>query len=95
MADGKAKSTKEIVEEVDEEKNSITFTVIEGELLQEYKSFKFKLQCIPKEKGSVVHLCLEYEKLHDDISDPHSMLMLCGKVFKDVDAHLTEGNQEP
>ncbi|CAK9318404.1 unnamed protein product [Citrullus colocynthis] len=58
LLDGKAKSTKEIVEEVDEEKNSITFTVIEGELLEEYKGFKFKLQCIPKEKGSVVHLCL-------------------------------------
>lgn len=81
-----------MVEEVDEENNSVTFKVIEGDLLDQYKSFKFKVQCIPKDKGSVVHWDLIYEKLHDDIPDPHSMLQFVADVSNDLGAHLMEGN---
>ncbi|XP_022956031.1 MLP-like protein 43 [Cucurbita moschata] len=93
--DGKARATKEIIEAVDKENNSITFTMIEGDLSEKYKSFKFKMQCIPKKKGSVVHWVLEYEKLHDNIPDSHTMLQLCVDIAKDIDAHLMEGSEEP
>ncbi|KAG6597609.1 MLP-like protein 43, partial [Cucurbita argyrosperma subsp. sororia] len=93
LHDGKVVASKEIIEAVDEENNSITFTAIEGCLLQQYKSFKFKLQCIPKEKGSVVHWTLEYEKLHHGIPDSHSLLQLCVALSKDIDAYLMEDNE--
>ena len=95
LADGKARVTKERIEAVDKQNNSITFTVIEGDLTEKYKSFKFNIQCIPKEKGSVIHWVLEYEKLHDEIPDSHSMLQFCVEMSKDIDAHLMEGSEEP
>ncbi|XP_022138209.1 MLP-like protein 43 isoform X1 [Momordica charantia] len=88
--DRKNSVAKEIVEAVDEEKKSITFKVIEGDLLEEFKSFKFILQCDQKEKGSVVHWTLEYEKLHPEIKDSHSLLEFAAAVSKDIDAHLME-----
>ena len=38
--DGKDQVVKEVVESIDEENKAITFKVIEGDLLKEYKSFK-------------------------------------------------------
>ncbi|KAA0067638.1 MLP-like protein 43 [Cucumis melo var. makuwa] len=94
--DGKSRATKEIIEEVDEENNAITFKVIEGHLKEHYEKFRFKIKCIPKEKGSIVHWCLEYEKLHDEIPETHGLLMdLCVKVSKDLDAYLNEGGDKP
>lgn len=90
LADGKVKVTKEIVEAIDKENNSITFKVIEGDLTEKYNDFKFTIQCIPKYEGSVVHWCLEYEKLHDEIQDSHDMLQFCADVSKDIDVHLNK-----
>ncbi|XP_038875071.1 MLP-like protein 43 [Benincasa hispida] len=87
---GKHRVAKEIVEEVDEENNSITFKVIGGDLTEEYKDFRLKIQCVPKNKGSVVHWTLDYEKLHDKIPDSHDLLHFCVSVSKDIDAHLIE-----
>lgn len=84
---------KHVIEAVDEEKNLITFKVLEGDIMEHYKTFKFTLQTIPKRMGSVVHWTLEYEKLHEDIPDSHtSMLQLCIDVSNDIDAHLMGGN---
>lgn len=90
--DGKAKVGKDMIEAVDEETNSITFRVIEGDLLEHYKSFKYTIQAIPKAKGCVVHWTMEYEKLHEDIPDSCSLLELCVGISKDIDAHLMKGN---
>lgn len=71
---------KEIIEAVDEEKNSITFKVMAaGDLLEEYKSFKFIFQFIPKVNGSVVHWSLEH-----DIPDSHALLHLVAEISKDT-----------
>ncbi|KAF4402616.1 hypothetical protein G4B88_012401, partial [Cannabis sativa] len=64
--DGEKKVAKQIIEAIDDEKNSITFKVIEGDLLEHFKSFKATLKVTPK----------EYEKLHDEIIDPHTLLQL-------------------
>ncbi|KGN57231.1 MLP-like protein 43 [Cucumis sativus] len=87
--EGKHKIAKEIVEHVDEENNSITFKVIEGDLTEHYKDFRFTIKCIPKEKGSVIHWVLEYEKLHDKIPDSHTLLQFCVDVSKDIDKQLS------
>ncbi len=50
--------TKEIVEEVDEENNLITFKVIGGDITEAYKDFTIKIQCIPKNKSDRSHVVL-------------------------------------
>ncbi|MBA0819574.1 hypothetical protein Gohar_021112, partial [Gossypium harknessii] len=73
--DGKAKKAKEVVEAVDSDKNLVTFRVIEGDLMEEYKSFVITIQVSPKSEGSgsVVHWTLEYEKLHGGIAHPETL----------------------
>ncbi|MBA0613809.1 hypothetical protein Godav_014173 [Gossypium davidsonii] len=52
-----AKKVKEVVEAVEHDKNLVTFKVIEGDLMEEYKSFVVRIQVSPKSEGSgsVVH----------------------------------------
>ncbi|KAF3432173.1 hypothetical protein FNV43_RR26912 [Rhamnella rubrinervis] len=91
--DGKDKVAKEIVEAVDEKNNLITFRVIEGDLMEHYKTFKITVHCLPKpqgKQGSIVHWTLEYEKLHNEIIDPHTLVQFCVDVSKDLDVHLSE-----
>lgn len=88
-ADGKTSVAKEIIEAIDAENNSVTFRVIEGDLMDHYKSFVITIQATPKGEGCSVHWTLEYEKHHGDISDPHTLLQFTVDVSKDIDAHLT------
>ncbi|GKU98018.1 hypothetical protein SLEP1_g11075 [Rubroshorea leprosula] len=87
--DGEAKIAKEKVEAIDPKNNSITFRVIEGDLLKEYKSFIVKIDVTPKGEGSVAHWTLEYEKLKDDVPHPETLLGFCSEVSKELDNHLT------
>ncbi|KAI4313769.1 hypothetical protein L6164_026724 [Bauhinia variegata] len=88
--DGKHCVAKEMVEAIDPDKNLITFRIIEGDLLEDYKTFKATLQASPKDKGSVVHWTLEYEKKYGHITDPHTLLQFIADMSKDIDAHLTQ-----
>ncbi|KAK8529201.1 hypothetical protein V6N13_102132 [Hibiscus sabdariffa] len=94
VLDGKAKQTKEVIEAVDPDKKLIIFRVIEGDLMDEYNNFLISIQVSPKSEGggSVVHLTLEYEKLHQGIDHPHTMRQYMKDVSKDIDAHLTKPN---
>ena len=93
ILDGKTRVAKEIIEAVDEVKNSITYRVVEGDLMEHFKSFLITVQCNPKPDGgdgSVIHWTMEYEKLHDEIIDPHTLLELAIDVTKDLEVHLLE-----
>ena len=87
--DGQAKVAKEKIEAIDDTNKSVTFKVIEGDLLQEYKSFKIVVQATPKGEGSLVHWSLEYEKLKEDVPEPKTLLQLLIDVCKDIGTHLT------
>ena len=61
--------------------------------MEHYKTFKLTVHCIPKsqgEQGSIVHWTIEYEKLHDEIIDPHTLVQFCVDVSKDLEVHLLE-----
>ncbi|KAK8477637.1 hypothetical protein V6N13_017267 [Hibiscus sabdariffa] len=94
VLDGKATQLKDVIEAVDPDKNLITFRVMEGDIMEEYKSFLFTLQASPKSggSGSVVHWTLEYEKLHQGIDHPQTLLEFVKDVSKDIDTHLTKPN---
>ncbi|CAM8936368.1 unnamed protein product [Rhodiola kirilowii] len=90
--DGKKCFAKEIVEAIDHENNSTTFRVIEGDLMELYKDFRLIVKATAKKEGegSIVHWTLEYEKLHDGIPDPTSLLEFLHAVTIDIDLHLQE-----
>ena len=92
ISDGKPRKTKEVIEAIDDEKNSITFRVIEGDLTEHYSRIVLTLQVTPKSdgEGSVVHWIVEYEKHHGDIVDPHTFVELLNEVTKDLDVHLLQ-----
>lgn len=81
---------KQVIEAVDEEKNLITFKMIEGNILDDYRNFTFAMQATPKGKGCIVHWTLEYEKHNDNVRDPYSLLEFNVGMTKDIDAHFTK-----
>lgn len=72
------------------ENKSVTFKVIEGDLLENYKSLKLVIEVSQKDEGSLVHWIIQYEKLNEDVVDPHTLLQFVVDVTKDIDSHLTQ-----
>ncbi|KAL0700753.1 hypothetical protein Bca4012_056875 [Brassica carinata] len=88
--DGEAKVAKERIKAVEWEKNLITFRVIEGDLMKEYKSFLITIQVTPKHggPGSIVHWHLKYEKISDEVAHPETLRQFFVEVSKEIDGHL-------
>ncbi|KAF7808725.1 MLP-like protein 31 [Senna tora] len=89
--DGKASVAKMEVEDLNLIDISITFNVVEGDLLEEYKSIKFIIKVTPKilQLGSEVHWTIQYEKLNDQIPDPNLLMQDIIEMSKMIDASLT------
>ncbi|KAI9074488.1 hypothetical protein K1719_043550 [Acacia pycnantha] len=87
-AEGKNCVAKEVIETLDADKNLITLRVVEGDVLKDYKSLNVTFHAIPKDKGSLVHVTMEYEKLGGHIPNPHSLMELATELARDIDAHL-------
>lgn len=81
---------KERIESIDPENNRVTYRVLEGDVMNEYKSFVITLQVTPKEgePGSVVHWHFEYEKINEEVAHPETLLQFAVEVSKELDAHL-------
>ncbi|XP_062109599.1 MLP-like protein 28 [Humulus lupulus] len=83
-----------MVEATDEDEKSITYKVLDGEVLKYYKSFKFSVQvtgkCWPAggAGGSLVKTTIECEKLKDDVPDPIKYAEFFEIVLKDIDTYL-------
>ncbi|KAF7131611.1 hypothetical protein RHSIM_Rhsim09G0094800 [Rhododendron simsii] len=85
--DGKGKTDKTLVEVIDEENKLMTLTVVEGDLLQQYKTYRVSIQVDTKgEKHSVIWT-VEYEKLSGDIEDPTTFMDMLVGVTKDIEVH--------
>ncbi|KAJ4709992.1 MLP protein [Melia azedarach] len=91
--DGVPEVAKDIIEEINDEKNS-TFKVIEGHLLEKYKSVHAIVQATPKDEGSLVHWTLKYEKLSEDVPEPKGIIQLFNNMTKEIDALLTQQEQQ-
>ncbi|GAB4828755.1 hypothetical protein Ancab_040611 [Ancistrocladus abbreviatus] len=85
--DGKPCVAKEIVEVIDVENKTITFSVIEGDLTKEYKAFKLTIDIKPEGDTNLVKWTLDYEKLHGGIGEPIKILELAINITKDIEAH--------
>ncbi|RZC59117.1 hypothetical protein C5167_006421 [Papaver somniferum] len=80
--------SKEKVETVDETNKSLTYSVIEGELLNYYKNFKVNVIVSAKGDGSLVKLSCEFEKASEEIPDPSNIKDFAVKSFQDLDAYI-------
>ncbi|KAE8667197.1 hypothetical protein F3Y22_tig00112429pilonHSYRG00007 [Hibiscus syriacus] len=89
--DGKPKTVKHVVD-YDHDNKSIVFAMLEGSLMEEYKSFVVTIQTLPKKdgKGCVAHWIVEYERLHEGIGHPESMRQFFIELARDVGAHLVK-----
>lgn len=86
-ADGKEKTCKQRIEAIDEEKKSVTFNVVGGDLLQLYKTFVITVHVDTKGENNLVTWTIEYEKLNGDVEDPTTLMDLIITVTKDIETH--------
>lgn len=77
-----------MIHAIDESKNLTTLRVVEGDLLKDFKSMYLTFQATPKEKGSVVKITIEYEKLKGHIPDPHTLAKLLADIVREIGSHL-------
>lgn len=87
FVDGKDMFGKEIIEVIDEEKKSITFKVIEGNVLEIYKNFKLTCHVDTEGVDHLVTWTFEYEKMHEDVEDPHTLMDVIVGITKDIESH--------
>ncbi|KAI7981929.1 hypothetical protein LOK49_Contig6G00008 [Camellia lanceoleosa] len=85
--DGKKKVTKEVIEAIDEENKSVTFKVIEGDLTELYRTFKFTVHVDTKGENNLVTWTFEYEKKSEDVEDPNTLMDFTINVTKDIETH--------
>jgi len=87
FAGGKEIVVKDVIEEIDDEKKLIKKKVIEGDLLDYYKSFYVTIQVEIKGENNLVTWIMEYEKKNANVPDPHTLMELCINVTKDIETH--------
>ncbi|KAH0681799.1 hypothetical protein KY289_019551 [Solanum tuberosum] len=85
--DGKEKVSKHIVEAIDEEKKLVKYKVIEGDILEEYKSCSFTVHVECKGENNLVTWIIEYEKKNANVPDPHTYMELLLNMSKDIETH--------
>ena len=77
------------IEDIDDGDMSITFNVIQGDVLRIYKSFKAKIQVLKVHKGAgFVEWTLEFEKANVNAPDPEEYADFAVKMSKGLDAYL-------
>ncbi|XP_028758954.1 MLP-like protein 34 [Neltuma alba] len=86
--EGKDRAAKVVIEAIDADKTLITLRVVEGDILKDFKTLSAILHAVSKDKGSLVHVIMEYEKLKGHTPDPHPLIDLTAEVVRDIDAHL-------
>ncbi|KAK2977748.1 hypothetical protein RJ640_022611 [Escallonia rubra] len=87
IIDGKAKVAKEVIDKVDEKNKTVIFRVIEGDLLELYKSFVLTLHVDTKGANNLVTWTFEYEKRSEDVEDPNSLMDFVVNLSKDIETH--------
>ncbi|CAA0820557.1 MLP-like protein 28 [Striga hermonthica] len=84
--DGEKKIAREVIEAIDEHKKSITFTVMEGDLMHAYTTFKLVVDVDTSRDGEhVVTWTLVYEKKSQAVPDPHQLMNIGLDMSRDIE----------
>lgn len=84
ITDGKEKFLKEEIKHIDPQKKSITWEVIEGDVLELYNFFIITTSS----EHQWTTVTFEYEKKTENIPEPLSFLDYFVNVTKDMEGHL-------
>ncbi|MED6110441.1 hypothetical protein PIB30_042963 [Stylosanthes scabra] len=81
---------KERIEGADDEKKTLTYSVIDGDLLKYLKSYKGCVSVTPKvdNNGSIVKWSCDYEKASQDVPEPIFLKDFATKMFSKFDDYL-------
>ncbi|CAM8883653.1 hypothetical protein QQ045_018993 [Rhodiola kirilowii] len=79
--------SKEKIEAVDDEKKTVTYSVIDGDLMKYYKSYKCHIFVEPKGEGSLVKWTCDYEPVVEDPNEPVMIKEFAVKTFKDIEEY--------
>lgn len=83
------KESKERIEKVCPETKTFAYSVIEGDLLKYYKSFKAHVTVVEKDDGgSLLQWACEFEKASEEIPDPDAIQEFAIKNFNELDAYI-------
>ncbi|KAK1423128.1 hypothetical protein QVD17_18423 [Tagetes erecta] len=85
--DGKDCVSKARIKDINESKKSITFEVLEGDVLEQYKTFISHVQVDKHGSNNLVSWTVEYEKLNPNIPDPDTFMEICKQMAKDIETH--------
>ncbi|CDP00800.1 unnamed protein product [Coffea canephora] len=86
--DGKDRVAKEIIQDINEEKKSIVFKMIEGDLMELYKTFTIMYHVdVLGDEESLITWTLDYEKLKEDTPHPGTFLNLLLHAVEDIESH--------
>lgn len=86
VVDGKDRVGKTITTDFDEGKKSVTFKVVEGDLMDLYKTFVIHIQADKHGSDNIVTWTVEYEKLNPNVPDPDTLMEFYEKVTRDIEA---------
>lgn len=81
-------SIKEKIEVVDDAKKTLSYSVIEGDMLKYYNNFKATLSVSPKGDGSLVKWWCEFDKTSDELPNPDIIKDFGVKTLQDLDAFI-------
>ena len=87
MHDGKNRVAKQVIQAIDEQNKSITFKMLEGDLMELYSSFIITIHVDKSGEDNLVTWTLEYEKLNENIEDPNTLLEFFKHITKDIEGH--------
>lgn len=79
--------TKEKIDAVDDSERTLTYSVIDGDLLKYFKNLKGHLSVTPKGDGSLVKWSSEYEKGSQEVPEPDMIKEFAVKTFQQVDEY--------
>ncbi|XP_047311563.1 MLP-like protein 423 [Impatiens glandulifera] len=79
---------KEKIDVVDEEKKTLSYTIVDGDILKFYKNFKATLVVSPNSGGSFVKWTCEFDKASEEVPEPTFIKDFAVKNFIDLDAYL-------
>ncbi|XP_015956823.1 MLP-like protein 423 [Arachis duranensis] len=84
------KTVTERIEDVDDAKRTIIYSVIDGDLLKYLKSYKGYISVTPKgdDNGSIVKWSCEYVKASQEVPEPILIKEFAYKIFPNVDDYL-------
>ncbi|KAJ1271403.1 hypothetical protein BS78_06G125800 [Paspalum vaginatum] len=86
------KFAKEKLELADDENKVVSYSVVDGELVEFYKNLKITLKVSPAKEGeagaAVVNWAMEFDKASDQVPDPDVIKETATKTFHDLDDYL-------